>query len=207
MKLSQHKTFEENSNLANEVSEKQEKQQETEKELMERCMKLAQHSEVGVFLYEAKVEDGEVVSTVDRGTRIMDKVQPLLRYANGWLYLDIEFPADGDVNLKSIKHYYMQYLDKNTELATDETKEYLYMITLTGITDDGEVYETEFLNPAFMAQDENILRYATVCDLVRFNHLDMDIDQFNLEQEVEADMTGNYGDADDPDESSLPNIY
>ena len=168
---------------------------EDEKELAMKCMALASESQLGIFLYDVKSdEQGNILNEDEVNKRMTDKVRPIIRYANGYLYIDLEFPAGEDINLKSIKHFYELYLDANTRYYGDDTRHYLYVINLTGMDDDGESYSTEAINPLFLSHEDNVLRFVVEAENVHFAHMEVDIEQLNLQLEVDAEVSGDYGD-------------
>lgn len=167
-----------------------------EVELTIKALSLAPKSDVGVFLYKVKVdENGEIINQISVGEREIPSCKPLLRVAQGKVYLDIEFPDTNDIEIKSTKRLYERYLDENTKAFTNrETDiEFVLCITLTATNDeDGMIYSTEYVNPDFMSYEDNLLRFVVESDNVAVHRMTMDYDQFNAQQEVDAEMSQSY---------------
>lgn len=164
---------------------------EEQRALMNECLEKAIGGQIGVFLSEAVFdEEGNITSERDHDSRITNKCLPILRFTRDYIFLDLEF-TDGSVDMKSIAYLFNKYLDKNTEcILNNNGHEFFYNISIVG-TKEAETYVINLVNPCFMGQEEDKIKFSIPLENMTFNKLTANLKTIDAtidyEQRMEED--------------------
>lgn len=126
-----------------------------------------------------------------------------IKINNNYIYLTLN-PVQDFIYLKKIKSLWEQYLDRGTEnFMQNKGNDFAFLLDL--VTQDIEnhlAYVLSFINPIFMAFDDETLEIAFTMDCMRYEIAEIDYaylqGEIDYEVELEKD-TDNYKNNNDND--------
>lgn len=125
------------------------------------------------------VRNLEVNKTVTKGARM--EVQLTEKY----VYMNLEFNYDNDMDLLSIKNIYKQFLDRYTA-GIKENKPVAYQLSIQSFCmEDGYCYTVEGYNPVFSGKDRNVLTFVFEIENFKFGKEQISMKDVDEELEYE----------------------
>ena len=110
-------------------------------------------------------------------------IRPIIRFANGYAYIDLEFSDSDCIEIKSVAHIWEQFLNLSTEALKDEGRGlYDYVIDIVG-TDDGHTYLMEIIDPVFFCKSDNKISLSLPIDRIYCSKFSTDFDKLKAEEE------------------------
>lgn len=131
--------------------------EEEQKKLFIECLEHSVGGSVGFFLTETRLENGVCLGEAEISKKITNKTFPLIRVGGDYIFLDIEFPKNDDLDLKSAMYMWEQYLNRSTEAYRSTGSIQIvpmFIIDVVGVAEK-VTYTMEFINPVFCFRSEN----------------------------------------------------
>ena len=166
---------------------------EEQKEVFIRCLENTVDGSAGITLNEVFFREDNAVTEKEISKRMSPDIKPLMRFANGYIFLDLTFPSSECVEIKSANHIWEQYLDLSTEaVKTGNGRDFFFTVSVVG-TDEKNTYVMEFSNPAFLYTEGDRISMSVPLDRLYCYIFETDFSKMEAEEEyLYRTETGNW---------------
>ena len=160
---------------------------EKQTELLKKCLNASLHGKVGIFLYETKVKEEEILGEIIISQKIVEKCKPVFKFTKDYVYLNMEFEYEKEPELLSVNHMLEMYLNKYTNAVvsvSDISNQYTLVFDVSGV-EDGITYTISCVTPIFFYKEDSILKFVFDINYMNFGCNDIDYEDIDNEIEYE----------------------
>ena len=137
------------------------------------------------FLTESQFKDDKLVGSVKINEKVSDRCKPYFQLTSKYVYLNLEFQFEKDIELKSYHHMFHQFLEMQTRAIKGNLEKYYILTATISKVEDGIAYVIELTNPIFCFPDENKLVFIFETDSMNFGKVGIDMAEVEAEVDYE----------------------